>query len=179
MIRLAAAAGLACLAAAPAQAFSIWTIERLSDQSARITMDGTIDELLNLSDSLSLVGAALSTGDGGVEPVGGDFVIGAAAADQTFVDAFFDVFEIGFDTFFLPGSSATGALRASLDDVETWEPIGTTGDVTNGANGDGNVIGTFTIVAPSATADIPLPAPAVALLLGLASLAGLGLKRRA
>ena len=169
-------AALAAVMSAPAtaQAATVWTIELQSDTVAHITMTGTMDEALNGSENLTFLGAAAELGNFGSEAAGGDFSIGGVAANVTFVGGVSLDFEIDFDGLFAAGSSAMGTLIAALD-METWAASGTTGSVTNGGGGSGNVVGTYSIVAPSSVA---LPAGMPLLLLGLGGLAWVRSKKR-
>lgn len=177
MKKLVLSAALGALMALPAavHAASVWTIDLQSDRVAHITMTGTIDEMLNASENLTFLGAAAEPGNFGTEAAGGDFSIGGIGANVTFVSGNALNFEIDFDDVFAAGSSAMGTLIATLD-AETWARSGTSGNVTNGAGGRGNVVGTYTIISP---VTVPLPAGLPLMLMGLGGLAWVRARKRA
>lgn len=160
--------------ASGAHAVSFWTIERLSDTEARISMDGSLT--FGAPNNIEFVGALATTGAIGAEVPSGDFLIGGAPIRLTFGrDGTFDL-SLNIDGDAAPGSTATGSLLVTLD-PEIWSAIGTTGAVLNNpvAN-NGQTIGTFEIVAA-----VPLPAtlPLAIAGFGVLGFFGFGVKRPA
>ena len=138
-------------------------------------MSGTIDEAVTSYSGLSFLGASATLGDTGTDIVLGDFAIGGVTPEGTYVQVGSTIFTIYFnDVGVAASSSATGTLQATLD-AEIWSAIGTSGNVTNGFSGQGNVVGSYNIVG--AITAVPLPAGLPLLLAGLGGLTGLRLRK--
>lgn len=159
-------------ATAHAATTSLWTIERLTDTQARITMDGALG--LQADSNIDLIGALGTAGAIGAEVPGGDFLLDGLGIKLTFgVVNTFDL-SLNIDGDATAGATATGALIVTLD-PEIWAAVGTTGQVLNrpAANG-GLEIGTFEIVA----ATVPLPATLPLAIFAFGALGAYGMRRR-
>lgn len=145
-----------------AEAMLIVMVERTSDATATITANG---DTPTSDDRIRLLGAT-SVGDDGPDTDAGDFTLGGIGVFRVFVGSGNPHFVIDFDALFPVNAAPAGTLFATLD-VEQWAPVGTTGNVTDGA---GNALGSYTIV--------PEPGTAAALAAGLAGLGLLSGRRR-
>lgn len=159
-------------ATAHAATTSLWTIERLADTKARITMDGALG--LQADSNIDLIGALGTQGAIGAEVPGGDFLLGGLQIGLTFGRP--STFDLSLNIIgdAPSGATATGALIVTLN-PEIWAAVGTTGSVLNrpAANG-GLEIGTFEIVA----ATVPLPATLPLALFAFGALGAIGVRRR-
>lgn len=168
-ILAAAVAAIALTAAPQSDAAVFFSIQRLSDDAARITGSGVFD--IDTSEFVQLTDAT-SGGDTGSDPYTGSMTagsVGLRAVYTRFGGTTNYIFE--FDDSIPGGSMLSGVIRTTLD-VETWAPIGTFGEVVDEAS-PGNVLGRYEIIDA-----VPLPAGALLLASGLAGIAGLRRIRR-
>ena len=141
-----------------------WKIERLNDQDAILTMDGSLP--FTVANNFEFVGASSVLGIvGTATPTTGDFLFSnSASIHLAFIrDSTFDL-SLNILGDALAGVSATGSLLVSLGYGE-WDAVGSTGDVLNAPSG--LVVGSYEIVSA-----VPIP-PALPLFFAAIVLVGL------
>ena len=158
---------------APAKAVLMFEFQRLNDSQTILSGSGSYDGATPI---VSLIFADIaSLGNPGIaDSLVGTFQIGGAppAPFNHFIDDGENDYLIFLDGAFGNGDMPTGASLATLD-VETWNPIGSSGQVFGRAdNRQLFEIGTWEIVAARR-----VPEPAALLFVGF-GLLGLSLSRR-
>lgn len=142
-------------------------LTRLSDSLVEISGSGTTD-----ADTLALIFRdASSLGNTGTtDELTGSLLFGSRAPSDVFINDGTNDLVLFFAPPLSVGELLSGIGFITLD-VETWNPVGTSGYIT--ANYSGAVVGEFSIVATR----VPVSAPATLALVGL-GLARLGMSRR-
>lgn len=161
------------LAAGAANASLIFTIERTSDQVARISATGSLDGLVP-TDTLYYLTFGYSVSGGGTSlfaSTAGDFELGGKTVQQSGVAIGLPhLFVLDFVADLALGDSPAGKALITLDASDVWAPVGTSNSVLWGVL-DVQTVGRFSIIAAQA------PEPSTLALFGL-GLAGLIFARR-
>ncbi len=151
-----------------ANASLVFEVLRVSDSVAQIQGTGSVD--VNAIFEYIEFESATTIGNMGLDGFSGDLTLGGASVVNVFTRTSSYDFSVNFwGSDIGLGDSVLGLLTATLD-VETWDPVGTTGDVTGG---DTTIIGSYSIVSSFSS----VPEPTTIALMGL-GLAGIGWKRR-
>jgi PEP-CTERM motif len=169
------AAALIALAAVASPVHSnaalVFEITRVSDSQAVITGSGSLDapftgNKIGFADSTSI-------GDPGIDALSGTMTLGGVAAKYAYASQNLGHFSLEFaDGASFAGAILTGLLNITLD-VETWAPVGTTGNLYNQVPGGflgTELLGTYSIVGPT-VGEVPEPGTVALLSLGLVAVA--------
>jgi len=151
----------ACVATLqPADAALLFTIERTSDSTGKVTSSGSLDGVVPFNvGSLRLEDALDGADDGEGDTYDGTLSLAANDVTGIVTQGSGDLgFLFASAVFLSPNDALTGMAMLTFN-TENWGAIGSSGDVivfSESMFGDPVTIGSWQIVAPS-SAEVPLP----------------------
>lgn len=142
------------------------TLDRTNNNTAVLTATGSLDQAVTAGTEFNFLNASATVGNTGLDGKSGNFTLGGVATGNVFISGGTNYLTLFFASNLAAGAVPAGSLTITLN-VETWSPVGTTGNIQLGSNAQA-VVGTYTITG--AASGVPEPGSLGMLGTGLAGL---------